>query len=161
MTPDGVVTPWAIYPRFPNPNDGGATTVDSVPTGMAWGPDGALYVGFETGGPFPVGGSSVVRLSDNNGDGDALDAGEMTTVADGLTTVTAIAFDHDGSLLVLEFRGFLVHEDATSGRVVCVRDGAMEVVASGLVTPTGLAVGPDGALYVAQEYIGVIARISQ
>ena len=42
-----------------------------------------------------TGAASIYRLMDENGDGDALDDGEMTVVADGLTTVTDIAVDRD------------------------------------------------------------------
>src|SRR5206468_11283948 len=125
------------------------------------GPDGALYIGFLTGGPFPEGASTIYRLEDTNGDGDAMDAGEMSVYAEGLTTVTAIAFDHDGNLLATEFRGFLTDPNgqfAANGDVVMWHGDHWHTLADGLVTPTGLAVGPDGTVYVSMEFAGVIMQ---
>lgn len=156
---DGTVTPFAVYPVFPNPTDFGPPVVDMVPTGLAVGPDGALYVSFLTGFPFLEGASMVYRLEDIDGDGDAMEAGEMEVYADGLTTSTALAFDADGTLYATEFRGFLTGQDMNSGRVVKWVDGGWEVVADGLITPTGLAIGWDGTIYATQEFVGQVVAI--
>jgi len=155
----GEVSPYAVFPPaevpagFPVP----IPFVEPVPTGIAVGPDGALYVGELTGGPFPGGAARIWRLEDLDGDGDALEAGEMEVFADGLTTVTALAFDNDGNLLVAEFRGDLViFGEPSMGRVLRWINGDWEVVADGLVSPTGLAVGDDNTVYVAQEFVGSI-----
>jgi len=161
VTPEGVVSTFAVLPTTTNTSGTGAAQIHTVPTGLVWGPDGALYMGSETGGPFPEGASAVWRLSDDNGDGDAMDAGEMSQYATGLTTVTDIAFDHDGRLLALEFRGFLKGEDWSSGRVMRQTDTGWEVLAGGLTTPTGMAIGWDGTIYVTLEYIGQIVQIRQ
>src|SRR5262249_45365050 len=61
-------------------------------------------------------------------------------LAQGLTTVTALAFGPDGALYATEFR---------PGRVVRIAlDGTRSVIASGLHYPGGIAVAPDGAGFV-------------
>lgn len=159
VAPDGTVTPFAVYPAFANPIDFGPPFVDMVPTGLAIGPDGALYVSFLTGFPFLEGASMVYRLEDLDGDGDAMEAGEMEVYADGLTTSTAIAFDTDGNLYATEFRGFLTGQDMPSGRVVMWDGGEWHVVAEGLISPTGLAIGWDNTIFVTQEFVGQIVAI--
>ena len=76
-----------------------------MPTGIALGPDGAAYVATLTGFPCPTGGARVLRLQDDNGDGDALDLGETTVYADGFTAATDVAFEADGAMLVTEYSG--------------------------------------------------------
>lgn len=161
---DGSISVFAVWPQLPNPLPFGPPDVDPVPTAIAIGPDG-VYVSFLTGFPFPEGGSSIYRLSDNNGDGDAMDDGEMEMVADGLTTVTALAWDMDGHLLATEFRGFLTAQSPDdpidTGDVVMWHDDHWHTIADHLVTPTGLAVGPDGTIYVSMEFAGVIMQIHE
>jgi hypothetical protein len=166
VTPDGTITTYAVYPPIEVPADiaamYGVPYSDPVPTGLTMGPDGALYVSLLTGFPFVEGASVVYRLEDTNGDGDAMDAGEMTVYADGLTTSTALAWDADGHLLATEFRGPLTDlsgQNIATGRVVEWVDGAWETIADGLVTPTGLAVGWDGTIYVSMEFADTIVQI--
>jgi len=161
VMPDGTLMPYAVYPVFPNPTDFGPPVVDMVPTGLTVGPDGALYVSFLTGFPFLEGASMVYRLEDTNGDGDAMDAGEMSVYADGLTTSTAITFDAEGNLYSTEFRGFLTGQDMNTGRVVEWEDGEWVTVADGLTSPTGLAVGWDGTIFVTQEFVGQVMAITE
>ncbi|CAN5622104.1 hypothetical protein BH23CHL8_BH23CHL8_09210 [soil metagenome] len=73
--------------------------VESVPTSVVVGPDGAYYVGELTGGPFPVGGASVWRVTPE---------GEVSEYATGFTNIIDIAFGPDGTLYVAE----IVHEGA-------------------------------------------------
>ena len=71
-----------------------STDSQPVPTSLAFGIDGALYIGtlnFE-GGP---GGASILRLD--------LGTGDLTTYADGLTAVTGISFSPDGTLYAAEW----------------------------------------------------------
>lgn len=111
--------------------DGVTVQVQSVPTSLSVGPDGALYISELTGAPYPSGAATIWRW----------DGREMTGFAGGFTGVTDLAFGPDGSLYVLE---------TFAGRVVRVdRNGRRDVVAGpGLTTPTALTVGPTGALYV-------------
>jgi sugar lactone lactonase YvrE len=130
--------------------------MQAVPTTVAQGPDGALYVGQLTGFPFPVGGARVYRVV----------AGQAPTVyADGFTNIIDLAFGPDGTLYVLEIAtNGLLGGDLT-GRLVKVRpDGAKTtILADPLVAPGGLAVGADGALYVTNRSIfagnGEVLRI--
>ena len=148
-----------------------STDLDSVPTGLARGPDGALYVGILSGHPYPEGAARVYRLEDRNGDGDAMDEGEATVYADRFTAVTDVAFDADGSLLVTELSNDLATLDDIGyarseeypGRLVRWRGAGqgLEVVADDLFSPTALAVGMDGDVFVSEEFAGRVIRIGQ
>jgi hypothetical protein len=153
----GAISVFAIFPNLENPlfpNLGGPE-VQQVPTGLERGPDGALYVSTLTGFPFVTGLAHVYRMEDLDGDGDAMEDGETTVFADGLTTATNLAFDTDGSLLVTEFStNFL---EGAPGRLVRVSNGEISVVAEPLISPTGLTVF-DGQIIVAQEFAGIVAE---
>ena len=144
----------------------GQVQVETVPTGMTSGPDGATYVATLTGFPFPTGGARVLRLQDGNGDGDALDSGETTVYASGFTTATDVAFEADGAMLVTEYSGDMnalakvgfKNSSLFPGRLVRWRDGAITVVASDLVSPTAVAV-VDGRIYVSEEFAGRVRVI--
>lgn len=116
--------------------------MESVPTAITVGPDGAYYVGELTGFPFPPGEANVYRLV----------PGQAPTVyATGFTNIMDMEFAPDGTLYVAE----IVHEGLLSGSV----DGAIEmappgggaavpVITTGLPAVGGLAIGKDGSLYV-------------
>lgn len=156
----GAITVFAHFADRENPLFGtlGGPTFDQVPTGLAIGPDGALYVTTLTGFPFVKGAARVYRMADGNGDGDALDEGETTTFAEGLTTATDLGFAADGTLYVTEFSVDMLNR--APGRLVKVADGAVTEVAAPLVSPTGLAVLADGRIAVTQEFPGVVVAIA-
>lgn len=158
VTEDGTITPYAVFADRPNPLVGkvGGPTMQTVPTAIAVGPDGALYVGSLTGFPFPPGGAEIYRLADGDNDGDAVDAGEVEVFATGLTGIVSMAFDKDGSLLVGEFSTNQLAQEP--GRIVRVRNGAIEPVAAPLVSPTGLAVIADGRILVTMEFMGMVTE---
>jgi len=81
-------------PPSPDAPSGGVSeiSVASVPTGVAIGPDKALYISQLTGFPFPDGKASIFRVV---GDGKA------TVYADGFTQLTDLAFDSKGNLYAL------------------------------------------------------------
>jgi hypothetical protein len=107
------------------------TTIDSVPTNMVFGPDGAVYVSTLTGVPFPQGAATVWRW----------DGVRMTPYAEGLTAAIDLDFGPDGSLYVIEMRSVI----GLSGRVLRIAPhGTRTVVADGLDFPTGVAVGDRG-----------------
>lgn len=162
---DGTISTFGIFPEqmvdappFLELPEGTQIPMQAVPTSVTVGPDGAYYVGTLTGFPFPVGGATVYRLEDLDGDGDALEEGEMTVYAEGLTAVIDVEFGADGTLYAVEFamNGVLGAEDpeadetAVTGALVAIaEDGSQtEVVSAGLVLPGGVAVADDGSFYV-------------
>lgn len=122
--------------------------VEWVPTSVVVGPDGAYYVGQLTGGPFPIGGASVLRV-------DAA-TGETSTYATGFTNIIDIAFGSDGTLYVAEIvhdglMGFFAAGAAPIGALLSVPPGGGEptilINDESFMAPGGLAVGSDGAIY--------------
>lgn len=174
---DGSLSLFAVFPDqmvdappFLGLPEGAQMPMEPVPTSVVQGPDGAYYVGELTGFPFQVGAARVWRLDDTNGDGDALDDGEMTVYAAGFTNVLDVAFDSTGRLLVLEItkNGLLAAEDpenedpnAYTGALLRVEaDGShTELLSDGLVMPTGMTVGPDGSIYISN--FGVMPGMGQ
>lgn len=111
-----------------------------VPTGVAVGPDGDIYVSFLSGFPFPPEGSRIERWS----------GGELIETYGGLTLVTDVLVTDDGTIYAVEMaaglgdRGFI----PDSGRVVIVSDEGITPVLENLRVPYGLAQAPDGSLAV-------------
>ena len=161
VTLAGEIHPYARLDPQTHATADGSAQVEAVPTGIALGPDGAAYVATLTGFPFPTGGARVLRLQDDNGDGDALNLGETTVYADGFTAATDVAFEADGAMLVTEYSGDMrslaevgfKESHLFPGRLVRWRDGVMSVVADGLVSPTAVAVA-RGRIYVSEEFAG-------
>ena len=144
---NGSISTTAVFParmvEFP-PNSGSMIPMQSVPTDVEMGPDGAYYVSELTGFPFPPGGARIYRVEANGA------PVTPTVYLEGFTNVLDMAFAADGSLYVLEmFTNGILSGDPT-GRIVRVNpDGSRVVVMrEGLITPTGLTIGPDHALYV-------------
>jgi sugar lactone lactonase YvrE len=115
----------------------------AVPTAVKVGPDGAYYVSFLTGFPFPKGGAWVARV----------EPGKPPTVyASGFTNAMDLAFAPDGSLYVLEIAHNGLPSGDTTGGLWKVPPGggqAQLVRTDGLVSPGGIAVDKDGNVYVA------------
>lgn len=122
--------------------------VESVPSVITLGPDGAYYVGEFTGRPYPEGGARVYRVLPN---------GEPEVYASDFTQITGIDFDSKGNLYVLEYSvNSTINPDAELlGRVTKIApDGTRTVLISpgeGLIAPNGLTVGPEGAIYVSNR----------
>jgi hypothetical protein len=115
----------------------------AVPTSVAVGPDGALYVGLLRGVPSDPGTADIYRVV----------PGQQPVIwASGLTTVTAIAFDRQGRLLATEFNtGGLLSPPTVPGALVRISNDGQTVTTlpvPGLYQPTGLAVSADGTVYV-------------
>jgi hypothetical protein len=143
---NGTVSTVAVFAARPNPTPVGPPFVDSVPTAVAVGPDGAYYVSELTGVPFAAGFANIYRVV----------PGHAPTVAwSGFTTVIDLAFGPDGSLYVLEHStGPLFF--ALPGRLLKVApDGTRTTVIDGLTRPGSVVVGPDGALYVSNRSISI------
>jgi hypothetical protein len=150
---NGTLSTLAVLPTIPEslpanalgPGDPPVTTeiqAQAVPTSLAVGPDGALYIG-ELGGANDKGVASVYRLMN----------GQLTQFATGFSMIGDIAFDQAGRLLVLEMdqNGLLDSANPpTPGALIRINaDGSQTVLAStGLEFPGGMAVAKDGSIYV-------------
>jgi hypothetical protein len=162
---EGQVSTLAVFPErlvdappFMGLPPGTQIPMESVPTTVVRGPDGAFYVGELTGFPFPVGGARIYRVVPGR---------PPRVFAEGFTAIIDMAFNpEDGRLYVLEFAtNGLLSGDLTGALIRLNRDGSREVVASdGLVAPGGLAFGRGGdAVYVTNFSIfpgeGQVVRI--
>lgn len=130
----------AVLPRT-------AQNLEPVPTSVKLGPDGWLYAGQLTGGPFFAGASKVYRLPPGGGTAEAY--------VSGLTAVVDIAFDQAGALYVLEFaKGFdpsnpQLGPGLDIGRLKRKAPGQpVETLLDNLSFPGGLTIGPDGDVYI-------------
>ena len=114
-------------------------SVQSVPTCVTVGPDGALYVGELTGRPFEPGTARIWRIVPGK---------KISIYASGFTNISDIAFDGT-NLLVLEIASMGLLDSKSPGALIRLPpDGTRTVLASaGLVAPTGLAVG-NGLIYI-------------
>jgi len=114
--------------------------MDAVPTSVAQGPDGALYVGQLTGFPFPVGGSTVWRIG----------ASGPVAYRTGFTNVVDITFGPDGSLYVVEIdsSSLLFPPEMIGSLIRVAPDGTRTTVAGNLFSPGGVALGAAGTPYV-------------
>jgi hypothetical protein len=115
-------------------------TVQSVPSSVAVGPDGALFVGELTGRPFHRGAARVGRVV----------PGRKTTLyASGFTNITDLAFD-GRDLLILEATSKGLWAAPSPGALIRLApDGTRtELARTGLFAPTGLAVS-GRSVYVA------------
>jgi hypothetical protein len=115
----------------------------AVPTSVAIGPDGALYVGLLRGIPSDPGTSYIYRVVPGH---------NPVIWARGLTSVTSIAFDRQGRLLATEFNtGGLLAPPTVTGALVRISDNGQTVTTlpvPGLYQPTGIAVSANGTVYV-------------
>ncbi len=123
-----------LAPPFLGMPEGALFPMESVPTSVVRGPDGAFYVGELTGFPFPPGEARVYRVVPGE---------EPEVYAEGFTNIIDIGFDSDGTLYVLEIAhaGLLFAENDPRGALIRVNDdGTREIVLHDeLVMPGGLA----------------------
>jgi hypothetical protein len=153
----GQISTLAVLPLISEPTSGGTVMAQPVPTSLAVGPDGALYVGElgGVGGPGTgndVGDVNVYRIAPG---------GTPTVYASGLTMIGSIAFDQAGRLLVMEIdtAGILDPSGAglpAPGAIIRINaNGSRTTLASaGLEFPLGITVARDGAVYASN--FGVI-----
>ncbi len=154
------VTTLATFPTrlVPGPG-GGDIPMQSVPTSIAEGPDGSLYVGELTGFPFPVGGARVYRVP--------AAGGAPEVVAEGFTNIIDIAIGPDGSSYVLEYDANSILTPGDAGRLTKIGlFGSRTELAAGLLPHPGkMAIGADNTLYVtvntSSAGLGQVVRIAQ
>jgi hypothetical protein len=152
---NGKVRTVAVFPPQPNPTPVGPPMVESVPTSVARGPDGALYVGQLSGFPFVQGLANVYRVV----------PGQPPQVhCGGFKAIMDIAFGRDGSLYVVENATGGLFFAPNSGQLSRVApDCSRETLLVGLDRPTSVAVGRDGAVYVTNHGVtagaGEVLRI--
>ena len=115
----------------------------AVPTSVAVGPDGALYVGLLRGAPSDPGTAYIYRVVPGH---------QPVIWAHGLTTVTDIAFDRQGRLWAVEFnKDGLLAPPTAPGALVRISNNGRTVTTlpvSDLYQPTGIAVSANGTVYV-------------
>ncbi|MBE8988320.1 ScyD/ScyE family protein [Nostoc sp. LEGE 12450] len=151
----------SIFPQQPvtDPATGETIGMQSVPTAIATGTDGELYVGEFTGYPYPDNAARIFKIGPDN---------QPVVYADGFTQIIDIAFDNKGGLYVLELASssLLSPDIFPTGALIYVNpDGDRKTIASeGLFFPTALALGSDGDIYISnQGYFsgqGQVVRIS-
>ena len=142
VTDAGVVSAITTFDDVPNllfPGMGPPSS-DPVPTGVALGPDGKLYVSELTGFPFTPGASTIFAVDPVTG--------VKTPFLTGLTTITDIAFDAEGTLYVLQIAedGLLGGGPGSIKRVNS--DSSRTSIYSGVVMPAGVESGAKGDFYV-------------
>jgi streptogramin lyase len=148
VSANGTVETLAVFPAQPNPAFPSSPplppfppTVESVPTSVARGPDGALYVGELTGFPFVQGLARIFRVVPGQ---------SPVAVCGGFKAIIDVAFAPDGSLLVVENATGGLFFLPNTGRLsrLYLSDCTSTPLLTGLNRPTSVAVGPDGAIYV-------------
>jgi sugar lactone lactonase YvrE len=128
----------AEAPPFLGLPPGTLIPTEAVPTAVAEGPDGAVYVSQLTGFPFQEGLANIYRVDPD---------GSLDVYAGGLTTVTDLAFAEDGTLYVVELAsaGLL---NGPVGALVEIPPGGGDdhtTVVDGLFAPYGVALQGDTA----------------
>jgi len=141
VTPDGVVH---VLTYFGVPT---GSVTDAVPTCVAKGPDGALYIGELVGGNPAPGHARVWRVTISNGK-----ATSKAVWASGLTTIQGCGFDSSGNFYATEFQVNGLNPSPTGnplGAVVKIApNGTRTTLGMGsLFFPSGFATW-NGTLYV-------------
>jgi hypothetical protein len=123
-----LVASWEVDPTFETPAP--------VPTSVEVAPDGAIYVSFLTGFPFPAGGARIEKWVD----------GALAETYEGLTMVTDVAIGQDGNVYAVQFSTGLGEQgfNPMSGSVVMVSMDGITPVAEGLNFPYGIAQDAEG-----------------
>jgi sugar lactone lactonase YvrE len=152
VTPStGQVDLVAVFPGIPgpmpNPARGGASEMDPVPTGVAFGADGAVYVSLLPGAPFPPGSSKIVKVGAD---------GSISDYSTGLTMTTDLRMGPDGNLYAVQIGQFSEQGPIpNSGKIVRITaGGAPELVVSGLSFPTSIDFNAAGDAYVTTNGVG-------
>ena len=131
---------------IPNPTRGGAKESDPVPTGVAFGEDGTIYVSMLPGFPFTPGSAKVVAVDPE---------GSVSDYATGLTMVTDLRLGPDGALYAVQLGEFTEQGPTpNTGAVVRIQDGQSEAVLEELSFPTSIDFAEDGSAYLTLNGVG-------
>ncbi len=177
LTTDGRLTPFAGTGEKGSDGDGGpaAKATLNLPTGLALGSDGSLYIA-ESGGhkvrrvapdgsisTYAGKGADPLRGKNPDYSGD-----NGPAVAAGLNEPWGLALDEDGNLYIAD-RGNGKVRKVTAAGVITTAVGTHQFGAkyeegilatdADLWGPTGVAVGPDGALYLADPQFRRVFRV--
>lgn len=143
----GQIRTLAVFPDrmvpYPPMFGGGMGPMQSVPTAVTEGPDGAVYVGELTGFPFLPGSARVYRM---------LPRHQPQVFAEGFSAIHDITFGPDGSLYVLEIASDLLACELfgdCNGRLIRLApDGTRTTLARDLPFPGGVAVNQAGQVFI-------------
>lgn len=137
----------AVPSPIPNPNHHGNMETDAVPTGVAFGADGSIYVANLPGFPLVPGHSKIVRIDPD---------GAKTDYATNLTTIVDLRTGPDGQMYAVSFARFTDQgPEPMSGSVLRVREGeASETILSDLSFPTSIDFNENGDAYVTTNGVG-------
>ncbi len=137
----------AVFPNriVTNPFTSKDYSMQSVPTSVTIGPDGALYIAELTGFPYPSNEARIYRITPGK---------EPEVYVDGFTQIIDLVFDTKGNLYVLEYAtqslalalGGVVNNTGALIRVA--PDGTRETLASDIVSPNSVRIGTDNAIYI-------------
>lgn len=130
-----------------NPLSGNDAIMQSVPTAIVQGPDGAYYVSELTGVPYPENEARIYRF----------DPGEEPEVfADGFTQLIDLAFDSGGNLYALEYATESLFSPYAGG--ILERGGSLirvtpdgtrtTILGEGLVSPNSILIDQNDAIYI-------------
>jgi hypothetical protein len=133
--------------------DGTVDVIESVPTAVTKGPDGAYYIAELSGFPYYKGAARVWRMKWGQA---------PTVVAENLTAIADITFDDHGRLVVLEMAkeglfALTPGQDIVTGRLLRIeRNGTQtDLATTGLENPGGVAYAGGGTYYVTNRTTGV------
>ena len=153
LPPGAELPPGLINFLEPDENGNPRISIQSVPTGGAVGPDGALYVGEYSGFPYPQDEARIFRIGED---------GVPTVFAEGFNAITELTFDKEGNLLVLQFTDVsqIGSQDISSLPGSLIRLGTdgtrttLVAAGEGLASADGIAIGPDNQIYVTNRGVG-------
>lgn len=132
-------------------------SIQSVPTDVVKGADGAYYVCEFSGFPFPEGEAKIYRISAN---------GELEVFADGFTQLIDMTFDAEGNLYVLQHMNQSGWKGKPDGALIKISpkgERTTLIEGNGLEMPSALTIGHDGAFYIinrgGRPGIGQVIRV--
>ncbi|MBG1264671.1 ScyD/ScyE family protein [Nostoc commune] len=134
---------YALFDQRLVPFEDSDFPLQSVPTSIKIGPDGAFYVGELTGFPYPKNAARVYRINGN----------QPEVYAEGFTNIIDFDFDSADNLYVLEYAtNSILSGDPTGALIRVAPDGTRTMIASeGLISPTSLSISSDDAIYIANN----------